>query len=78
MSRLSELKKIDALEIVPKLNRDTPDGWNPFEGIKITAYRSEEVDKLVTELEAKITGQEVEISNLTTALLKAQRKLNER
>jgi len=55
MSRLSELHKIDALEIVPKLNRNTPDGWNPFEGIKISAYRSEEVDKLVTDMECEIS-----------------------
>jgi hypothetical protein len=63
------------LEIVPAISSERPKGceWNPFQGVKITAYRSEEVDKLVTELEAKISEQEVEISNLTTALLKAQR-----
>lgn len=61
MSRLSELKKIDALEIVPKLNRNTPDGWNPFEGVKISAYRSEEVEKLIADMEGEISILESEL-----------------
>lgn len=52
MSRLSELKKIDAWEVVP--------GIGGFSGIKITAYRSNEVDKLITDMECEISKIEAE------------------
>jgi len=69
MSRLSELKKIDALEIVPAISSERPKGceWNPFQGVKITAYRSEDVEKLVTDMES-------EISVLKSELRKCQKE----
>jgi len=52
MSRISELKEIDALEIVP-LGDNRNDDYPPFEGVKIGAYHTEPVKKIITELEAE-------------------------